>query len=64
MAKADILKFRELLLSDPEFQEKLRKAAEEYNSSKGPQLLYLQDAAALLRADQVIPSPLSQEVCS
>ena len=30
MAKADILKFRELLLSDAEFQEKLRKAAEAY----------------------------------
>lgn len=30
MAKADILKFRELLLSDAEFQEKLRKAGEAY----------------------------------
>ncbi len=34
MAKADLIKFRDLLVSDPEFQEKFRKAAEAY---KGPQ---------------------------
>lgn len=34
MAKADILKFRELLLKDPEFQEKFRKAAEAYKGEK------------------------------
>ncbi len=34
MAKADLIKFRDLIASDPEFQEKFRKAAEAY---KGPQ---------------------------
>ncbi len=30
MAKTDVIKFRELLLTDPDFQEKLSKAAEAY----------------------------------
>lgn len=34
MAKADLIKFRDLLVSDSGFQEKFRKAAEAY---KGPQ---------------------------
>lgn len=34
MAKADLIKFRDLLASDSEFQEKFRKAAEAYT---GPQ---------------------------
>ncbi len=34
MAKADIIKFRELLLSDADFQEKLRKAGEAYTGEK------------------------------
>ena len=34
MAKADLIKFRELLISDAEFQEKFRKAAEAYNGEQ------------------------------
>ena len=32
--KADLIKFRELLISDAEFQEKFRKAAEAYNGGQ------------------------------
>lgn len=34
MAKADLIRFRELFLSDTIFQEKLRKAAEAYTGEK------------------------------
>lgn len=34
MANSDFLKFRDLMISDAEFQEKIRKASEAYD---GPQ---------------------------
>ena len=40
MAKADIIKFRELLLTDAEFQEKLRKASETYKGEKDEKAVF------------------------
>ena len=40
MAKADIIKFRELLLTDTEFQEKLRKASEAYKGEKDEKAVF------------------------
>ncbi len=40
MAKADIIKFRELLLTDADFQEKLRKAAESYTGEKNEKAVF------------------------
>ena len=34
MAKADLIKFRDLLVNDPDFQEELRAAAEAYNGEQ------------------------------
>lgn len=50
MSNADLLKFKELLNSDAEFQEKLRKAAEEYTGE--------QDEKAVF---ENLLSPLAQE---
>ena len=40
MAKADILKFRELLLTDADFQEKFKKAAEAYTGEKDEKAVF------------------------
>ena len=40
MAKADIIKFRELLLTDAEFQEKLRKAGEAYKGENDDKAVF------------------------
>ena len=40
MAKADIIKFRELLLSDAELQEKLRKASEAYTGANDEKAVF------------------------
>lgn len=40
MAKADVLKFRELLFTDAEFREKFRKAAESYTGEKNEQAVF------------------------
>ena len=40
MAKADLIKFRELLNTDTEFQDKLRKAAESYTGEPGDKAVF------------------------
>ena len=40
MAKADIIKFRELLLNDADFQEKVRKVAEDYKGEKDERAVF------------------------
>ena len=40
MAKADLIRFRELFLSDESFQEKLRKAAEAYTGEKDEKAVF------------------------
>ncbi len=40
MAKADIIKFMELLISDADFQEELKKAAEAYSSEQSEKAVF------------------------
>ena len=40
MAKADIIKFRELLISDADFQEELKKAAEAYSGEQNEKAVF------------------------
>ncbi len=40
MAKADLIKFRDLLSSDPEFREKFKKAAEVYSGEQDEKAVF------------------------
>ena len=40
MAKADLMKFRELMFTDADFQEKLKKAGEAYTGDKSEKAVF------------------------